>query len=159
MSVYSGRGIVPQQFRRYVIRATLEHLGEHTDAFEELLFMTVAHESLGGRLLHQHRGSAVGVFQIEPRTHDDIWKNYLAYKPRMAAKVKALASTYTAEECITNLKYCCAMAAMVYIRAKDDVPSNPKDLWALAAFYKLYYNTYLGSATLKQTIDDYHRWT
>lgn len=154
-----SRGIHPQQFRRYVIRPTLRYLGVLTPGLEELLFATVAHESLGGRLLHQMGGRANGAYQIEPATHDDLWINYLKYRPRLANKIRALGSQTTADETVTNLKYATAIAYCVYARAKDPIPTDPKDIWELASYWKVYYNTYKGAGTLRKFVRDYGRWT
>lgn len=159
MSLYNGRGINPQQFREYVIRPTLRELGVYTEVMEELLFMTAAHESLGGRLLHQENGSALGVYQIEPTTHQDIWINYLSFNDRMRRQIMALTSKPRVDnELIVNMRYATAMAYLVYHRAKDSPPSDPSDVWGLSAYYKLYYNTYKGSATLSRVVEDYEAW-
>ena len=154
---YVGRGMYTKQFRTHIIRPTLKHLGVYHGATEDLLFCTVSHESLGGRLLKQVSGSALGAYQIEPRTHNDLWDNYLKYKPRLSAKVKLLCVKCDAEETIYNMRYATAIAYLVYERAKSPIPKT-SNLYVLGAFYKRYYNTYLGSATVKQFIRDCKLW-
>ncbi|KAF0118141.1 MAG: hypothetical protein FD149_866 [Rhodospirillaceae bacterium] len=69
-----------------VIRPTLLHLGLHSPAAEALLLGTAIQESRLGTYLRQTGGGpALGVYQMEPATHEDIWTNFLAYRPDLAA--------------------------------------------------------------------------
>lgn len=80
-------GILPAHLRDLIIRPTLVEMGHYSPAAEALLLGTAAHESHGGRYLSQIRGPARGIYQMEPATHDDLWRHYLP--PRRPPGVSA----------------------------------------------------------------------
>ena len=67
--------INPAQLRDLITR-TLKQIphGYSNDAVE-LLMMIAAHESKLGTYIKQVGGPALGIFQIEPATHDDVFDN------------------------------------------------------------------------------------
>ena len=151
---FSGRGvgINPGDFRQYVIKPALAVLGVvfGGDAAEELLLGTALQESqCGGFGLVQRGGPALGVFQIEPATHDDVWKNYLADRAGLAAAVMSLRipGLGPLEQLPANHLYGCAIARLIYFRAPAPLPAAG-DLPGQAAFYKTYYNTADGAASV-----------
>src|SRR5260221_1196758 len=89
------------QFREQIIRPALEGLylfqrpslvDLYTKDSEELLVAIMATESLGGKYLTQKNGGpARGIYQMEERTYEDIWKNYLL--PSNEAKIRVLISS------------------------------------------------------------------
>lgn len=149
--------IDPQQFRRYVIRPTLQHLKMWSPAAENLLLGTAAHESRL-RYLVQDGGPALGFYQIEPSTHRDIWQNYLVYKAELASTVRSLAGQRFPDErhteLITNLAYATAIARLVYYRQPDPLPA-PDDVPALARYWKKIYNTPKGKGHVIDFIRHY----
>ena len=151
----------PEHFRMYVVRPTLEYLEPeipYSKSAENLLVGTAAHESRL-KYLHQIQGPAKGVFQIEPATADDIWDNYLAFRPDLASKVRGLASQKFPvgknEQLITNLAYATAMARLKYWRSPSSLPHDPDDVFGLAQLWKAVYNTELGAGTVDQFIAHY----
>lgn len=159
------------QLRAYVIRPALEPLGLWSTAAENLLIGTIAHESAGGKYLHQIKGPALGIYQIEPITHFDIWSNYLKYKKELRDKVLGMVPArnlrhdsvtgieYGAESMlITDLSYATVMARLVYLRAPAPLPLA-HDTTAIAAYWKQYYNTPLGAGTERQFITHYEEYT
>lgn len=130
-------GICPSELLLLVIRPTLQYLGEDSPSAQTLLVATAAIESgMGFHLTTQHR-EGLGVFQISPECHQEIWDNYLAKDPELASKVRGLASqheflSHPHEELATNLRYATAIAWLVYKRtncplpAADDIPSMAK---------------------------------
>lgn len=145
--------------REYVIRPTLKFLGLHSRPAEELLIGTAAVESEGGHYLHQlGEGPAVGIFQMEPNTHDDIWGNYLDYRQSIADSVRMLDSRTRAENMAGNLYYATAMARIHYLRVPTALP--PRDeLRELAQYWKDHYNTSQGKGTVRDFISAYKRFT
>ncbi len=79
----------PQHFLASVIRPTLMTLGLYSPAAEQLLLATAIQES---HLTHRKQigGPALSYFQIEPKTHNDIWDNFLKYRPQLSGKVLQL---------------------------------------------------------------------
>ncbi|MBL4761209.1 MAG: hypothetical protein JKY93_00750 [Gammaproteobacteria bacterium] len=166
--------IYEPHLRELVIQPALKALGLYSLAAENLLVGTAKHESGGGRYLAQINGPALGIYQIEPATHRDIFENFLAYRPDLAAHVIDLAA-YVAvamhplinglvadhimqlldEQLITNLLYSTAIARLVYYRDSHALPAAD-DLPALAAYYKRVFNTVSGKASEQDFIHTYY---
>lgn len=145
-----------KQLKLFVIVPVLAQLGLYSDSAVNLLLGTCAQESQLGTYLKQINGPALGIYQIEPNTHDDIWDNYLKYRGDLGGKILAIDSRDT-NNLITNLAYATAIARIIYLRAPDNIPAA-NDIAGLARFYKKYYNTPLGAATEEQFIDNYKRY-
>ncbi len=132
-------------FRQHVIRPTLHEIGLWSESAEILLLGTALIES---RLYYlvQIQGPAVGVYQIEPKTHDDIWENYLNFRDDLHSIILALRAPVPGphEQLITNLAYATAIARLVYRRSPDPLP-EPDDLVAMGKYWKKVYNTHLGA--------------
>lgn len=146
--------IHPGQLREYVIRPVLHRLGLYSEAAEELLMLTAATESLCGEYLHQVGGPALGIFQMEPRTHDDLWSNYLGYRASLADEIRQYGST--ASQLPGNLYYACAMARIHYLRVPERLPSA-MDVDGLARYWKDHYNTHLGAGNPQKAAQNYQR--
>ena len=145
--------------RDYVIRPTLKFLGLHSRSAEELLIGTAAVESEGGHYLHQVGGGpAVGAFQMEPATHDDIWGNYLDYRQSLADSIRMLDSRTQAENMAGNLYYAVAMARVHYLRVPYLLPDQ-SDLRGLADYWKTHFNTVKGAGSVRDFIEAYKRYT
>ncbi|HQO65941.1 MAG TPA: two-component regulator propeller domain-containing protein, partial [Spirochaetales bacterium] len=63
--------------RDLIIRPTLVDMGHYSPEAEALLLGIAAQEARGGRYLAQLRGPARGIYQMEPATHDDLWRHFL----------------------------------------------------------------------------------
>lgn len=153
------------QLRDKVVVPVLHRLDLWSKSAENLIMGTIAQESACGTYIAQIKGPALGICQMEPTTHDDIWKNYLAYKRTLARKVKNEASlrnisTYDVEakELEANLAYSVAMCRVHYLRVIDPLPEDPNDIKELGKYYKKYYNTSKGKATVQQFIDNYSKY-
>jgi len=148
-------GIACFALRHHVIRPTLNAIGLWSEAAENLLLATCAHESLLGYFLKQHDGSALGIYQIEPATHADVWQNYLNYRPALATKINATSKDNSRQpqdcELITNLAYATAIARIIYYRASAPLPL-PSDITAQARYWKKYYNTHRGKGRMQDFI-------
>lgn len=145
-------GIEIRDLRQLIIRPVTVSLDLGGDGVEELLLGTALQESSAGRSLDQNGGGpGLGVWQMEPGTHDDLWRNFLGGRPLLAQRV--LTWTFIglpkAIQMIGNLYYACAMARVQYYRSPRPIPS-PGDLQGQAELYKVAYNTPLGAATIEQ---------
>lgn len=160
---YSSPSLSPKHLLLFVIEPTLAHLsgpdapGIDTPAAAELLLGTAAQESKL-RALDQilsradtTLGPAFGLWQIEPRTHDDIWRNHLARRPALARRVSALRSEWPdpVVQLATNLAYACAIARLVYYRSPARLPAAG-DVEGAAWVWKQAYNTPKGKGTEAQ---------
>ncbi len=135
-------------FRLEVIRPVLQRAKLWSFGAEYLLLRTAMAESGLGALV-QLDGPALGVYQIEPATHNDIWKNYLAFRPVKAARVLAHScSVPQHRQLIWNLGYATLIARIVYLRSPLPLPAG-NDLRGQALIWKEVYNTVLGKGTLQ----------
>ena len=147
-------------FRAHVVRPVLGHLALHTTAAENLLVGTAVHESGGLRWLRQLGGGpARGVFQLEPATHDDIWRSFLRFRRPLAATVQALAAPRPSRhrQLVTNLAYACAIARIHYLRVAEPLP-DAGDIEALGRYWKAHYNTPAGAGKAEEFIESYRRF-
>ena len=112
-------GICLDELRLLVIRPTLKHLRAWSAGMENLLLGTAAQESQLGFHLKQGRRHGLGIYQIQPHTHREIWDKYLINHPALASKVRGLASQrdfleHPHSELTTNLRYATAIAWLIY---------------------------------------------
>lgn len=151
--------IDPIQLRDFVIRPVLRHLEPeipYSLAAEHLLLGTAAQESRL-RYLHQlGRGPAVGLWQMEPFTYDDLWKTTLAGGGNaLAAKVRILQtpgfSGGSSWELAGNLYLACAMSRVFYRRIREALPPA-YNVRAMGMYWKRYYNTMAGKGTVEEFI-------
>ena len=145
-----------RQLIAYVIRPVLQAMDMYSIPALTLVVGTAAQESQF-RFIHQLGGGpALGLWQMEPATHADIWDNYLRYKPDVATRIKNLAGITTASEryLLFNLFYACAMCRAHYRRRPEALPET---LEAQAAYWKKYYNTPLGRGTVDEYIHNFRR--
>lgn len=151
--------MLPKLFLRDIVYPTLEILAEENSAFKSdvaahLLVGTAWHESLGLKYTRQIGGPALGAYQIEPATHDDVYQNFLAFRPKLLNLVTSLAAEAPERELqlITNLSYSTAIARLVYWRAPDPMPKRRNELSQyiedLAIYWKRHYNTGLGKGSV-----------
>jgi hypothetical protein len=121
--------------------------------------MTCAHESKCGEYLKQLGGGpALGIYEMEKGTFNDLWDRYLANKPNLKEKImKAcnLAHDPIAEEMIDDLNLATAMARVYYLRIRQPIPT---DLDEMAAYAKKYWNTEYGKATATDYLSAYLRF-
>ena len=141
-----------------VIRPALAVVGLGSVAVEQLLLGTAAAESRCGEFLHQDGGGpALGVWQVEPATHEDVWRNVLAFKPALRARVESLVPPFYSgmasqspapppRVLCGNLLYACVIARLVYWRSPAALP-QAGDWQGLAAMWKRVYNTTFGAGT------------
>lgn len=145
------------QFRELIVRSTLNDMYMFSPEAEELIIFTCAVETEGGTYLKQINGNALGIYQMEPLTHTDIWQNYIKDKPQLLFKLLSIfnISQIPGEErMIYDLRYATAMVRLFYKRFSKKLP-NPNDVDALWDYYKTYYNTDNGKAERTTSIAKY----
>lgn len=140
--------------RDLVIRPTLKHLELWSPAAENLVLGTALVESKA-EYLRQIQGPALGLWQMEPATHDDIHENYLRYQRDLALRVAELTTTAAltdgAMELIGNLYYGAAMCRVHYRRVEEPLPDD-RDAHGLAKYWKQHYNTFKGAGTVEKAV-------
>ncbi len=118
---------------------------------------TAAQESLCGRFLAQMGGGpALGVFQMEPATHEDCWNNFLVYRGDLAAAIIKICVPRLGrlEQLVWNLLYAAAMCRAQYARFKEPLP-DPHDIVGLARYWKSHWNTEQGKGTMEEFVRNY----
>jgi len=133
-------------------------MGLWSEAAENLLVGTAVQESGLTSLRQYGSGPALGLYQMEPATHDDIYTNYLRFHPKLLSKVRRLMGSEPPEldQLATNLAYATAMARIHYLRVSEPLP-DATDLRGLALYWKHYYNTALGAGEVEQFVSNYER--
>ena len=143
-----------ENLRELVIRPALQHIELWSQAAENLVLGTALVES-NAEYLHQVKGPALGLWQMEPATHDDIWINFLQYNASLREWLKELqtpaAFTNGANELIGNLYYGAAMCRIHYRRVAEPLP-KAKDAEAMAAYWKAHYNTSAGAGRVEKAL-------
>jgi hypothetical protein len=141
----------PQQFTSEIIIPALEVLGLDSKEARALLLGTAIQESRLTYLRQIGGGPALGVFQIEPATHNDLYANFLSYRPEMRDRLLSLGERQH-DSLIYNLRYAAAVARLIYYRAPGQLPDS---LEGQAAYYKKNYNTPLGAGPEQEYIDNF----
>ena len=166
------QGINPQQFRQYVIEPVLVHLAQwepriNSEAAIRLLLMTAAHESRMGHYLHQVKGPAVGIYQMEPATAEDIFA-WMTRQPvvdiaierrpvSLLYRLQGIGFTSETAEMAGNLYYATAMARLHYWRVPEPLP-DADDVEGLATYAKRFYNSMLGKAQVADYANAARDW-
>jgi hypothetical protein len=86
-------------------------------------------------------GPALGLWQMEPATHDDCWANYLAYSFALGKVMQAIAgnASPSAGLMVTNLAYAAAMCRVKYWRSPRPAPAA-NDAAGCAQYHATVYN-------------------
>lgn len=156
--------IAIKHFRECIVRPALDQLQLYSLAAEELLVITCAQESLGGTYLMQNdargypKGPALGPYEMERPTYYDLFYNFLNYRPMLWERlVGPTLYVPDAERMVYDLRYATGVARLNYYRFPKPLPDYA-DIDALVRYYKKYWNTELGAATLKETRENYEKF-
>ena len=146
-------GIDVEQLIQYIIRPALKSMLPNELMSQDavsLLTGTAAKESIVGKYIHQINGPALGIYQIEPNTHKDIWNSYIHFRRSL---YQILYKLYPRLEdgidddlLIYDHRYSTIIARLIYYRVPEALPKDG-DVIAQAKYWKKYYNTHLGSGT------------
>lgn len=143
--------INPHQLRDLITRTLKEIPNGYSEDAVELLMMIAAHESKLGTYLRQVNGPALGIFQIEPATHDDVWEN------GDSCVCNASSIGYDLE-CASmleyDLRYQIFMARQRLFMKPEGLPEHKDALW-MAGYCKKHWNTVHGSASVFDYYDSY----
>ena len=149
--------IDPSQFRELIVGPTLKSMDAWSLAAEDLLMGTAMQES-GLRFLKQLAGGpALGVYQMEPATADDIWTNYLAHRKDLADKVSSFGMSRLIEnQYAGNLYYATAMCRVHYMRVSEPLP-DAGDAVGMGRYWKKHYNTVLGAGKAIEFVESFDK--
>jgi len=146
----------PRQVREEIVEPVLRVLDMYSATAVDLVMGTAAVES-GFRYIKQlGQGPALGLWQMEPGTHGDIWDNYLAHREDIADRIRMtmLAGDPSHQQLPGNLFYACAMCRVHYYRVSAPLPRQG-DINGLGQYWKDHYNTHLGAGTVQKFTDAY----
>ena len=141
-----------RNFRELVVRPALQQMQMWSPEAEELLMLTAAQESKLGEYLRQGAGTlddgkgvALGVFGMEPATFDWLKRSF-GNPEQLGGRM--------AQELTWDLILAAKAARLRYRVVKDPIPSAG-DLRGLATYYKHWYNTLAGAATVEEAMMNY----
>lgn len=149
-----------QQLREYIIRPCLEKLKKWSPEAEELMILTCAQESKGGTYVKQIEGPALGIYQMEPETHNDLWASYLTHHPDLVFNILnylEYSRIPKAYNLLVNLGYATMMTRVYYLRVPEAIPSA-KDIPALARYWNEHYNCNPDKGTDEEAILSYNKF-
>ena len=143
-----------EHFLDEVVIPTLKELDMYSEEACLLIVGTAIQESRLHYLKQIPSGIAKGICQMEEATHDDIWDNFLKYKPEIKEKLMGLTnqSMDLVDQLKGNLYYAVALCRIHYYRVSEPLPY---DLAGMARYWKKYYNTELGKGTVVEFIHNY----
>lgn len=151
--------IFNEQLREYVIQPVLQKTGLYSLAAEQLILGTCAVETNMGSYLRQMSGPALGIYQMEPLTANDIWLNFID-KNRKLRSLIFEATEYIQRPnnlaLMTNLAYATIMCRVHYLRVSEKLP-EVGDFTAMANYWKKWYNTPLGRGTTDKFLIAYQK--
>jgi hypothetical protein len=150
------------QFRELIVKSTLNDLMLYSKDAEELMIFTCAIESLGGYYLKQLNGPALGIYQMQPETYNDLWQNYLQDSKNSRLLMMLLSNFHitnmpSEDRLIYDLRFSTAITRIFYARIKEQLPDS-NNVSAMWNYYKLYYNTSKGDAEKEKTIIKYQNF-
>lgn len=124
-------------------------INSYTENAADMVLATGAVESLY-RHVRQINGPALGWFQMEPATHDDIWTHFLGPTSRQhlvngLADLSKRPGDY--QELEVNPWYAAAMCRIHYLRNPEKIP-QANDRLSQANYWKKWYNTKHGKGTV-----------
>ncbi len=142
-------GLDTRQLKVEIVRPALQALGLWSRAAENLVTGTALVESRAAYLRQVGGGPALGLWQMEPATHDDCWKNWLCApaRSRQATALRQMIGSLnpSAELMISNLLYAAGVARIRYQRVATPLP-DATDAAGLSQYHKDFYNTPQGAA-------------
>jgi hypothetical protein len=146
-----------EQLRDLIIKPALSKLQLFSDVASELLVFTCAVESDGGTYLKQLKGPALGIYQMEPATYNDIWQNYLRSRHDYLMMLGGNFDAYrmpSENRMVYDLCYATAMARLHYRRCVRALPEKG-DIEGIWQYYKDYWNTEKGKAKKEPSLKKY----
>ena len=136
-----------------IVEHVLKALDMHSpDAFD--LVMRTGMQESRFKHLEQIKGPALGFFQVELETANDIWYNYLVFKESIRDKMKMLnlpMGPWDELTIMSNIALQAALCRLHYRRFRDPIPST---IEGQADYYKRFYNTPQGKATVEEFISN-----
>lgn len=145
----------PLKFHKFI--ATVHNVTRKIDAYSNgfnlASAMVVAHESKGGTYWEQQGGGpALGIIQMEPWVHDDVWK----HSDNIHKWAKKLGYIENVDLLRTSITY---NILMMRSRFAMDTNPFPNDMLSMAEYLNNFWNGGdLGKATPEKYLNDFGWW-
>ena len=138
-----------RQFSQEIVKRALEYLGAYSKEAHILVLGTALTESELQYLRQIGGGPALGYFQMEPDTEQDIWENFLRHRKSLFKKVTdiIIPAMDIEQQLAFNPIYAACMCRIHYLRVKEPIP-DADDTLALSRYWKDHYNTRNGSGSV-----------
>jgi len=146
-------------FRVDIIRPVLRVVGFWSMAAENLLVGTALTESNLQYIKQFGSGPALSFFQIEPASYLDVVRYLNLRQPGLRDGILAACYLETFPEpdaLIWHLRLGSCVARSLYYRRPEPLP-NSADALGLTQYYKKFYNTHKGKATLSGSLPHFER--
>jgi len=117
--------MLASQAQSLVIRPALKKLNLWSLSAEELVLGTAIVEGGLTYLKQRGDGPALGLWQVERATYDDLYTNFLNYRPELGSKLMELRAPGLSmgENLATNLIYGAAVCRLCYYSKSDALPA------------------------------------
>lgn len=152
----NSTGLNPLHVRDYIVRPTLTLLALPSSSVAERLILGTAAQESRFRHLHQlGTGPALGLWQMEPATFNDLWNRFVIQHP-MGREVQAFTVPHTPplDQLVWNLRFACAMCRVHYFMRPFTMPTSTSPE-TLARVWKEHYNTRLGAGKPEEFVKNY----
>lgn len=131
-----------QNFKNLILVPTLKAVGLYSESAVNLLLGTAIQESRLTYLKQVGGGPALGLFQIEPATLEDIYFRYLQRedKKELLGRVQQFTTAQDiCDQVIGNIPFAMVIARIRYLMVPEALPAYD-DLEALGKYWETYYN-------------------
>lgn len=139
--------------KRNVIAPIVLDLELTGDEFARVQLMAgIGNVETGYHTRYQVDGPALGFWQVEPRTHDDLWQNWLCARPALAEVTRSYLPTQfddrpSADALAISDRYAACIATLVFYRSPIPLPPRG-NARAQCAAWKAGYNTAAGAGRI-----------
>jgi len=154
--------INPPQVRDLIVYPTLDLMALHKtldqrEAAMQLLMGTAMQESgCGDDIAQLGGGPALGIWQMEPPTFDLVVSWTRANRADLYAKLGLHCGPLSSDSLPGDLYLGCWTARLLYYSVPEALPAKD-DAVAQAAYYKQYYNSPKGAATIAEFTANWHK--
>lgn len=159
------------QFRSEIVRPALKAANMWSEAAENLVLGTGVQESLLAWVKQRGAGPALGFYQMEPATADDICHRFLSTRSELSMALgkatwphcamptgySLLSKNDIARLLVEDMRFATIMCRLRYWMMPDPLPAA-NDIDGLSQYYKKYYNTVLGKATPGEWVERYRKY-
>lgn len=135
-----------------VVRPALQMAGIWSEAREQIVLGTGCVESAYKYVAQIGGGPALGWFQCERATHDDMWQHYIGYRADLKHKLRLLCEGLERPGALVAFpQYAAAICGTHYLRDRRALPAAG-DAQGMAQLHKQAYNTAAGGTDPAESV-------